>query len=286
MNAHASFNPFADVHELLRFPFMVSALEAGTIVAVMAAVAGWFMVLRRETFAGHTLSVMSFPGASAAALAGVPLAFGYFASCGVAACAIALGSTTGREGRNRSQESAVIGTVQVAGFALGFLFLSLYNGVLESLESLLFGSYLGITHGQVEVLLAVALAVLVFFVVAGRPLLYLSVDEPLARARGVPVRTLHVLFLLVLGLSVAATAQITGALLVFALLVAPPAAARQLTDRIVLGLVLAIAIGLAVTWSGLALAYFTDRSSGFLVTTIAFLLYVGASLYRRLASRR
>jgi zinc/manganese transport system permease protein len=96
----------------------------------------------------------------------------------------------------------------------------------------------------------------------------------------VPVRTLHVSFLLVLGLAVAATAQITGALLVFALLVAPPAAARQLTARISLGLVLSIVIGLIVTWSGLALAYFTDRSSGFFVTTIAFAIYLAASAYR------
>ena len=121
---------------------MVNALEAGTIVAVMAAVAGWFMVLRRQSFAGHTLAVMSFPGASGAALAGIPLAVGYFGSCSIAAIAIAAGSR-GRGGRDRQQESAVIGTVQVAGFALGFLFLSLYHGVLESLETLLFGSFLG-----------------------------------------------------------------------------------------------------------------------------------------------
>jgi zinc/manganese transport system permease protein len=161
------------------------------------------------------------------------------------------------------------------------VFLSLYHGVLESLESLLFGSYLGITQAQVETLFVVSLATLAFFAVAGRPLVYLSVDEALARARGVPVRALHVAFLLVLGLSVAATAQITGALLVFALLVAPPAAARQLTSRISLGLVLATVIGLAVTWFGLALAYFTDRSSGFFVTTLAFAIYVVASAYRR-----
>src|SRR5579871_4002862 len=210
MNAPVSLDPIADLHELLRFPFMVSALEAGTLVAIMAAVAGWFMVLRGETFAGHTLSVMSFPGTSAAALAGVPLAYGYFGSCGVAAVAIAAGASSGPAGRNRGQESALIGTVQVAGFALGFLFLTLYHGVLESLESLLFGSYLGITHAQVETLLAVSLATLAFFAIAGRPLVYVSVDEALARARGVPVRALQIAFLLVLGLSVAATAQITG----------------------------------------------------------------------------
>ena len=136
----------------------------------------------------------------------------------------------------------MIGTVQAAALALGFLFLSLYGGILENLEALLFGSFLGITTGQVRTLAAVAIAVLAFFAVAGRPLLYSSIDEPAADARGVPVRLLHVAFLVVLGLAVAATAQITGVLLVFALLVAPAAAAQQLTARIPLSLALTVAV--------------------------------------------
>jgi zinc/manganese transport system permease protein len=279
VNPRLSFDPLVDLHQLLVFPFMVNALEAGTIVAVMASVAGWFMVLRRESFAGHTLAVMSFPGASGAALAGVPLAAGYFAACALAAFAIASGSRTGGM-RNRQQESAVVGTVQVSAFALGFLFLSLYHGVLEDLESLLFGSFLGITRTQVEILLALAVGALVFFALLGRPLLYSSLDETVARARGVPVRLLHVGFLLVLGLAVAATAQITGALLVFALLVAPAAAAQQLTARIPLGLCLAIVIAVSVTWVGLGLSYFTDDSVGFYVTSLAFGVYALACAQR------
>jgi zinc/manganese transport system permease protein len=260
---------------LFQYPFMVHALEAGTVVALMAAVAGWFMVLRRQSFAGHTLAVMSFPGASGAALAGIPLALGYFGSCSVAAFAIAAGSR-GREGRNRPQESAVIGTVQVAGFALGFLFLSLYHGVLEGLETLLFGSFLGITQDQVLTLVAVAAGLLLFFALVGRPLLYASIDPAAAQARGVPVRMLEPAFLLVLGLAVAATAQITGVLLVFALLVAPAAAAQQLTARIAPGLALTVAIGLAVTWLGLALSYYTDYPIGFFITSLGFAAYVVA----------
>ncbi len=281
MNPTLTWNPITDVHELLVFPFMVHALEAGTIVAVLAAVTGWFVVLRRQTFGAHALSVMSFPGASGAALAGLPLPLGYFVACVAASAAIAAGSRT-QSRRNLAQESALIGTVQVAGFAVGFLFLSLYGGVLESLESLLFGSFLGITASQVAVLLGVALATFAFFVCAGRPLLYSSVDELVARAGGVPVRLLEVAFLLGLGLAVAATAQITGVLLVFALLVAPPAAAQQLTARIGLGIALSVAIGLLVTWIGLALSYFTDYSVGFYVTSLAFGVYLVARAGRRL----
>jgi zinc/manganese transport system permease protein len=280
VNPSLTWNLVSDVRQLLVYPFMVNALEAGTIVAVLAAVTGWFVVLRRQAFGAHALSVMSFPGASGAALAGLPLPLGYFVACVGAATAIAAGSRT-QSRRNLAQESAVIGSVQVAGFALGFLFLSLYGGVLESLESLLFGSFLGITANQVAVLLGVALATLAFFAVAGRPLLYSSVDDLVARAGGVPVRVLEVSFLLVLGLAVAATAQITGVLLVFALLVAPPAAAQQLTARIGLGITLSVAIALLVTWVGLALSYFTDYSVGFYVTNLAFGIYLAAWISRR-----
>jgi zinc/manganese transport system permease protein len=266
------------------YPFMVNALEAGTIVALMAAFAGWFMVLRRETFAGHTLSVMSFPGASGAALAGLPLSAGYFCFCVLGALVIAVSSRT--EGRrNLTQESAVIGAVQASGFALGFLFLSLYGGILENLEALLFGSFLGITTTQVHTLGAITLGVLLFFLIAGRPLFFASVDEAAASARGVPVRLLHMAFLVVLGLAVAATAQITGVLLVFALLVAPAAAAQQLTARIGLSLLLSVAFALGIIWVGLTLAYFSDYSVGFYVATIAFGLYLVCRTARALAPR-
>jgi zinc/manganese transport system permease protein len=279
LNPQLSLDPVSDVNELLSYPFMVHALEAGTIVALMAGVAGWFMVLRRQSFAGHTLAVMSFPGASGAALAGLPLAAGYFGACALASVAISAGSR-GVDGRDRAQESAVIGSVQVAGFALGFLFLSLYHGILESLEAILFGSFLGITQSQVWTLLVVTAGTFAFFAVAGRSLLYASVDPAAARARGVPVRLLEPAFLLVLGLAVAATAQITGVLLVFALLVAPAAAAQQLTARVGLGLALSVAIAVAVTWGGLGLAYFTNLPVGFFVTSLGFAAYVFASAGR------
>src|SRR3954471_11558003 len=101
-----SWNPIDDVRQLLLFPFMVNALEAGTIVAVMAGITGWVMVLRRQTFAGHPLSVIAFPGAAAASLAGLPLAVGYFSFCGLGALTLA-GISGSR--RSYSAESAAIG---------------------------------------------------------------------------------------------------------------------------------------------------------------------------------
>jgi len=276
--AALSLDLVSDVRQLTAFPFMVNALEAGTIVAVMAGVVGWFMVLRRETFAGHTLSVMAFPGATFALLLGLSAAVGYYAFC--AACALVIGSAAAGRRRHRGEESAVTGTVQAFGLACGFLFLSLYQGVLAGYENLLFGDFLGITRGQVLTLAIVCVLTLGFFAVIGRPLLFASVDEPVASASGVPVRRVSLAFMLALGLAVAATAQITGALLVFALLVAPAATAQLITPRIGASLVLTVLLGIAITWVGLALAYFYNYPVGFYLTAVAFSVYLIAKLAR------
>ena len=278
-----SWNPLTDMHQLFAYPFMVNALEAGTIVAVMAGVTGWFMVLRRQTFAGHTLSVIAFPGAAAASLAGLPLAVGYFGFCGFGALGLA-GIAGSR--RSLSAESAAIGSLQALALALGFLFVSLYHGILNGLDSLLFGTFLGITTQQVVVLLAVAGAAVVLVAIAARPLFFASVDPDVARAGGVPVAAMGFGFLLVLGLAVAETSQITGALLVFALLVTPAATAHQLTARPVLGIVLSVALALAVTWLGLALAYFSIYPVGFYVTSLSFAVYVAVRLGGAFRRRR
>jgi zinc/manganese transport system permease protein len=272
VSPHLSWDLAADWEALTTYPFMVQALEAGAIVAVMAGAIGWFMVLRQQTFAGHTLAVISFPGAAAATLAAIPVAFGYFGACGLGALALA---ALGREGRSgRSGESAAIGTLQAFALGLGFLFVGLYGGQLAGLEALLFGTFLGITETQVTTLLCIAVAVLVALAVLGRPLLFASVDGSVARAGGVPTRLLGVAFLLLLGLAVAATAQITGALLVFALLVTPAATAQLITARPGRGLALSVVLAFAVTWLGLAIAYFSPYPVGFWVTSLSFGLYV------------
>jgi zinc/manganese transport system permease protein len=270
--AALSWNPISDWSQLTTYPFMVQALEAGTIVAVMAGAIGWFMVLRRQTFAGHTLSVIAFPGAAAASLAGLPVAVGYYGFCGLGALALAAVSREGMRGR--SSESAAIGAVQASALALGYVFLTLYHGQLSDLEALLFGTFLGITAEQVTTLLVVAIATIVALAAVARPLLFTSLDPAVARACGVATHALDVGFLLLLGLVVAATAQITGALLVFALLVTPAATAQQLTARPALGLALSALIALAVTWIGLTVAYFSPYPVGFWVTSLSFGLYV------------
>jgi len=272
-----------DVAEVLEYHFMVNALLAGAAVAVMAAAVGWLMIVRRETFAGHTLALMAFPGASGAALVGVPAALGYAACCGAGAAAI---SASSPPSRSWSEQSAATGAVQTLALAAGFLFVSLYGGVLGDLESLLFGNVLGVSDDQLLVLCLVAGGVLVALAALARPLLFASVDAEVAAARGVPVRALSLAFLGLLAVTVAATSQITGVLLVFALLVAPAAAAQALTTRPVLSLALSVALALVIAWLGLAISYFSIYPAGFFISTLAFGSYLLARLLARVRAPR
>ena len=284
MTTTLSPDPLADLRALFTYPFMVNALEAGTIVAVLAAAVGWYMVLRRQTFAGHTLSVMAFPGAAGAALAGLPTALGYYVAC--AGAALLMRRAGGRQFRHGpGTETATIATVQAMGLAAGYLFLSLGHGVLGGTETLLFGTFLGVSRNQVLTLLIIAAAALILIATATRPLLLETIDPEAATARGLPVALLDTGFLLVLAAAVAATSQITGALLVFALLVAPAAAAQQLTMRPGAGLLLSVAFALAIVWLGLGIAYFSIYPVGFYVTSIAFAVYLAAR-FARVATTR
>ncbi|HEX5225847.1 MAG TPA: metal ABC transporter permease [Solirubrobacteraceae bacterium] len=288
MSPHLGPNVAQDVSELVEYHFMVNALLAGAIVAVTAGVAGWLMVLRAEAFAGHTLSVMAFPGASAAALAGIPAAWGYYAACALAALAIGrTGSLRGgRTPAPRGEAAAGIALVQAAALAAGFLFLSLYGGVLGDLESDLFGTFLGVSDERLITLLVVGAAVLAVLAAIARPLVFASVDPDVAAAHGVRVRALGSVFLVALGLAVAAASQVTGALLVFSLLVGPAASAQALTSRPLASLVLTVALGLIVAWVGLGVSYFSTYPAGFFIATASCLVYVLARLLAGLRSRR
>ncbi|HEY9483156.1 MAG TPA: metal ABC transporter permease, partial [Micromonosporaceae bacterium] len=275
-----SWNLLADLREMWSIPLLLNAFRAGSVIAVVAAAVGWFMVLRRQSFAGHTLALVGFPGAAAAVWLGIGLTVGYFSACVAAALVIALLPAAGRRGYR--EESAVIGTVQAFALACGTLFVSLYKGFLGGTTSLLFGTFVGISSAQVVTLAIVAAAALAAIAVIGRPLLFASIDPDVAAAHGVPVRVLDVTFLLVLGATAAEASQITGALLVFALLLLPPATAQLITARPAPSLALSIAIGLLTVWSALFVAVYSAYPIGFWLTTIAFGLYVVVGVAARL----
>ena len=276
-----SWNPVTDLQEMWSLPFMVNAYRAGTLLAVLAGLVGYLMVTRRQAFAGHTLSAVGFPGAAGATWLGVSAAYGYFAFCLSAALVIALAPASARRGF--SEESALVGTVQAFALACGYLFVVLYKGLLGGTTALLFGSFLGVTTGQVTALLVLTVVLLAVLAVIGRPLLFASLDPVAARASGVPVRALDTGFLLLLAGTAAGVVQITGALMVFTLLVLPAAAARELTTRPGRAFVLSVVLALLVTWVALGVAYWSPYPIGFWLSTLAFgvfLLARGASALR------
>lgn len=277
-------NPVASLQEMWALPFMVNAYRAGTVLAVLAGLVGFLMVTRRQAFAGHTLSAVGFPGAAGATWLGASAGLGYFAFCGAAALVISLVPTSGRRGF--SEEPALVGTVQAFALACGYLFVVLSKGVLGGTTALLFGSFLGVTSAQVLALTVLTVILLVVLATIGRPLLFASLDPAAARASGVPVRALDVGFLLLLAATAAGVAQITGALMVFTLLVLPAAAARELTCRPAAALALSVAIALLVTWSALGIAYSSPYPIGFWLSTLAFGCYLLALGTRRLRERR
>jgi zinc/manganese transport system permease protein len=277
-----SWDVVRDIRQVLEFPFMVNAFRAGAVVAVLAGLVGWFMVLRRQSFAGHTLALVGFPGAAGATLVGVSAAYGLFGFAVIAGLLIA--AVPGSGGRGYSQESAVTGTVQAFALACGFLFVSLYGGFLGGANALLFGSFLGITEHQVLELLAVAAGALAVLAVIARPLLFASVDPDVAAARGVPVRVLSAGFLVLLGLAAAEASQITGTLLVFALLVVPAATAQAWTASPAASVILTVVLGVGITWASLVFAYYFPYPIGFFLTTFAFAVYLSVSGVRRLVS--
>ncbi len=285
MSTGLSWNLAEDFRQLFLYSFMVNAYRAGTIIAVLAGALGWYMVLRRQSFAGHTLAVVSFPGAAGAILLGASASAGSFVAA-IAAAIVIAAVPRSLGGKARSSESAVIGTVQAFALACGALFVSLYGGFLNSLTNLLFGTFLGISPAQVLTLLVVAAVALAALAAIARPLFFATVDPDVAEARGVPVRFVGTAFLVLLGCAAGEVSQITGALLVFALLVMPAATAQQITPRPALSFALTIACGLLIAWLGLAIAYFyPEYPFGFYLTTLGFVSYVAAAGGRAAASR-
>jgi zinc/manganese transport system permease protein len=282
-----TWNLAGDVQQMLSYPFMVNALRAGGIVAIMSGAVGWMMVLRRESFAGHTLAVIGFPGAAAAAWLGVAVGYGYVAACLAAAVTIAACSPLARGGGvgGFSEGSAVIGTVQAVALATGLLFVSLYHGFLSGLTNLLFGTIAGVSGAQVWLVGAAALMCLAVLGAVGRPLLFTSIDPVAAAAHGVPTRLVAGVFLVVLGITAGAASELTGSLLVFALLVAPAAAAQQLTPSPSLGIIASVLIALAITWMGMGAAFFSPYPIGFWVASLGYGSYL-AVLGWRTAIRR
>jgi zinc/manganese transport system permease protein len=275
----------AVLSSLFHYHFMQNALIAGTVVAVLAGMLGYFMVLRSQSFAGHSLANVGFAGATGASLFGVSPLLGLFVSGVVAAIGIhSLGLGT----RHSRRSDVAIGAVLTASLALGFLFVHLSTSQAVNIYNVLFGNVLGISDSDVIVTGIAALPALALVMLAARPLLFASVDPAVAAARGVPVGGLGLGFLLVLALVVAIAVQVVGVLLIFALLVTPAATARRLSTRPMVEIVLSVILAVVCTWLGLVTGYFTPFPVSFFITTFSFSFYLlvrlGPNLFERIGT--
>ncbi len=271
-SVHPSWNPLTDLHLLLRYHFMHNAFLAGAVVALVAGSIGYYMVLRRQSFAGHALSHVGFTGAAGALLVGATPLVGLLVAGTVAA--LGMGLLEGREGAAHSGDGIAIAAIFTFGLGLGVLFLHLYAGQAENAYAILFGAVLGISDREVVIIVATAAISLAVLAAIARPLLFASIDPSVAQARGVPVRALSLLFLLLLAFAVAQAVQVVGTLLIFALLVTPAATAQRLSTRPAVAIWLSVMLALSFTWLGLAIAYFAPFSVvGFYITTLSFGTY-------------
>jgi zinc/manganese transport system permease protein len=246
--------------------FMRNALLAGTCIALACGVAGWFVVLRSQLFAGDALSHVAFPGALAAAAAGIDLRIGLFAAtvlAGGGIGALGRGVFAGRGAREdgaAGAQDAAIGVVFTLILGLGVFFLTLLSTSSSGGSGIqgartLFGSIFGLSAGEARLAAAIAIAGMVAIAAISRPLLFASVTPDLAAARGVKTRLLAIVFAALLGLVVAEATQAVGALLLLGLLAGPAAAAQRLEAAPFAGIALAAALSVVAMWSGLALAY-------------------------------
>jgi zinc/manganese transport system permease protein len=271
---HFSWNPVSDWQQLTSHDFMRHALVAGTIAAVVCGVVGWFVVLRGLTFAADALTHVGFAGASGAVLIGISPVVGLLGLTGVTAAGIGA-----MQQRLRSRD-VVTGMILVGALGLGVLFLRLSSGYSNETYALLFGNILALGVNDLLILLGAAAVALLAIGGIYRPLLFASLDEEVAGARGVPVRGLAVGFVVVVAVAVAAATQVVGALLAVALIVAPAASAQRLTRRPAVSIGLSVALALLVTWAGIAIAFWQPYPVSFFVTALAAVTWLVARAVR------
>jgi zinc/manganese transport system permease protein len=251
---------------MLSHEFMRNALLAGSFVALACGMCGWFVVLRGQVFAGDALSHVAFPGALAAAAAGVDQRVGLFAAT------VAVGGGIGLLGRgmllargagaggSAPADDTAIGIVFTFILGLGLFFLTLFSigsagGAGIQAAHTLFGSIFGLGAGEARLAAVIGLAIVLLILVIARPLLFATLSPEVAAARGVPTRMLGVGFLALLGMVAAEATQAVGALLLLGLLAAPAAAAHRVTGKPFAGVLLAGAFAVGAMVAGLMLAY-------------------------------
>lgn len=274
----ASVFSFQDYGEILAL--VQNSVWAGAVLGLLGGVVGTFVMKRDLAFAVHGISELSFAGASFALLVGADIVTGSLV--GSVAAALLIGLMGGRA----REKNSVIGVIMPFGLGLGILFLALYQGRAANKFGLLTGQIVAVDTVQLQLLAVTAAAVIAVLVAVWRPLTFASVDPEMAHARGVPTRALSILFMVVLGVSVALSLQVVGALLVLALLITPAAAALKVTSAPRLVLLLSVLFAVAATVGGIMLALGGRLPISPYITTLSFLIYAVCAILGWIRRRR
>jgi zinc/manganese transport system permease protein len=262
-----SWNIPADLREMLLYPFIRQAFEAGTIIAVLSGVVSYLVVLRRSSFAAHALGHVGFSGAAAAVLYAVQPFWGLLLFTTVSGGGIAL---LGKKAAHRDVE---IGTVLAFMLGLGLMFLAFYQGFATQVYSILFGDIVAIDQAQVWLTLYAAIAVLGVLAFVYRQLLFASLDEEVAEAKGIHTMLLGLVFMLALAVVISVAVTVIGVLLIFALAVTPAATAIRIVRRPWQAILVSVSIALFATWAGIFIAFWEVEPTSFFIVTIAFVIY-------------
>ncbi|MFM1993655.1 MAG: hypothetical protein RL537_344 [Actinomycetota bacterium] len=257
---------FSDYDQLI--PLVFNSILAGALLAVIGGLVGVFVMHRELSFAVHGISELSFAGAAVFLLIGLDVVFGSVFGSFMAALIIALLGDKARE------RNSIVGVLMPFGLGIGILALALYPGRAANKFGLLTGQIVAVDDPKLGAMAVIALVVITTLLIIWRPLSFASLDQEVAVARGVKTRLLGVVFILLLGLAVAAAVQIVGALLVLALLVTPAAAALRLSSSQIVVPILSVSFALIAMVGGTLLALGGTLPISPYVTTISFLIYL------------
>jgi zinc/manganese transport system permease protein len=269
---------FSDYNQLI--PLVQNSLIAGLLLGIMGGLIGVFVMTRDMSFAVHGISELSFAGAAIALLVGLNVALGATLGSIVAAIIIAIMGTRAKD------RNSIIAVLMPFGLGIGILALALYEGRAANKFGLLTGQIIAVDDPQVYWLIATSLIVVIALLVIWRPLSFASLDPEVAEARGVPTKALGIIFMLLLALSVAASVQIVGALLVMTLLVTPAAAALRLTSSPLLVPILSMVFAVVAVVGGILLALGGGLPISPYVTTLSFAIYLVARVVERFRGRQ
>jgi zinc/manganese transport system permease protein len=246
--------------------FMVNTWIAATLIAAVAGIVGFFVVIRGASFAAHALPLSAFPGAAAANLMGVNPLVGLLVFSGLGVAGI---SQLARRGRR--DLATALSLVMLLG--LGALFLSRTTEYFQAVYALLFGEVLGVSNEDLWPVAVLSVVSVALILILFRPLLLSSVSPELGEARGVSARLMEVLFLGVVALATAMALPVVGALLVFSLMVGPASAARALTDRPLRAMLLSAVLAVVTVWAAIALSFVSEWPIGFFVGGLSAFAY-------------